>query len=99
MPCSRGCCDSQAEHYRSVVVAAGGASAQTAFERRLDKDRPAYKRLKDEGLQPARLMGAADLEKRAQSRFEIEAGRILPDSQARRVDEAVKTAAELGRAV
>lgn len=99
MPCLRGCCETQAAHYRAVRLDPSGTQPQTAFEKQLDKDRPAYKRLKDEGLQPARMKGAADLERRAQSKFEIEAGRILPDSQAKRVDEAVATAAQIQRSV
>jgi hypothetical protein len=99
MPCLRGCCETQADHYRAVRLDPSGTQPQTQFEKRLDKDRPAYKRLKDEGLQPARVSGAAELEKRAQSRWEIEAGRILPDSQAKRVDEAVQTAADVTRSV
>jgi hypothetical protein len=97
MPCVRGCCDSQADHYRSIRMNPTGPQPQTAFERQLDKDRPAYKRLKDEGLQPARLKGAAELERRAQSKFEIEAGRILPDAQAKRIDSAVVEAAQVQR--
>lgn len=58
------------------------------FEKGLDVDRPAYKRMRDEGLQPKGLKGAAELEKHATSKWEVEAGRILPADQAKRIDAA-----------
>lgn len=38
---------------------------------------PAYKRLRDEGLQPKRIDGAAEVEKRAKEKWQVETG-ILP---------------------
>ena len=72
------------------------ASAQAnSFEAGLAKDRPAYKRLREEGLQPHALKGAAELEARASSKWEIESGRILPERDAKRVDAANAEAAHI----
>ena len=46
-------------------------------ERNWDKDMPAYKRLRANGLQPKRIDGAANVEKRAQEGWQVETG-ILP---------------------
>lgn len=37
-----------------------------------DKDMPAYKRLRKEGLQPRQIDGAAELEKKATERWQVE---------------------------
>lgn len=54
---------------------------QKNFEKSLEKDRPAYARMRKAGLQPARVTGAAELEK-ADTRFEIESGNIMPGKKA-----------------
>lgn len=46
-------------------------------ERNWNKDMPAYKRLREEGLQPKRIDGAAEVEKRAKEKWQVETG-ILP---------------------
>lgn len=46
-------------------------------ERNWNKDMPAYKRLRANGLQPKRIDGAANVEKRAQEGWQVETG-ILP---------------------
>lgn len=50
---------------------------QTRFEKTRDKDVSAYKRLRQEGLQPKSTQGAAELESRAASRWEVETGQNL----------------------
>lgn len=47
-------------------------------ERNWNKDMPAYKRLRANGLQPKRIDGAANVEKRAQESWQVETG-ILPN--------------------
>lgn len=47
-------------------------------ERNWNKDMPAYKRLREEGLQPRRIDGAAEVEKRAKEKWQVETG-ILPN--------------------
>ena len=46
-------------------------------ERNWNKDTPAYKRLRANGLQPKKIDGAANVEKRAQEGWQVETG-ILP---------------------
>ena len=65
----------------------------TMKERELVKDRTAYKSLRDQGIQPARLTGAAKLANESTTQHEIETGRILPKPLASRVEKAV---AEIG---
>ena len=45
-------------------------------ENRWHKDMPAYKRLVQDGLQPPRIDGCAELEAKATSKHEIESGRV-----------------------
>ena len=90
MACSRGCCETQAAHYRAVTFSTPNAHTRqiNGFEAGLAKDRPASKRMRDEGLQPKSVKGSAAIEARASSVFEVESGRILPERDAKRVDEA-----------
>lgn len=44
----------------------------------LDKDLDAYKRLRQDGLQPKRIDGCATIEKRAEEPWQVETG-ILPN--------------------
>ncbi len=44
------------------------------------KDMPAYKRLVQDGLQPPKIDGCAELEQRATSRTQIEAGSLAAGS-------------------
>jgi len=50
-----------------------------ATERGWKKDMPAYKRLRANGLQPKRIDGAAEIERRAQESWQVETG-ILPNT-------------------
>lgn len=70
MSCARGCCPSQAEHYKSLVF--GVAPPENGYTKRFDADMDAYVRLRKDGLQPPRVDGAADLEKRADTREQVE---------------------------
>lgn len=47
-------------------------------ERRWDRDMGAYKRMRRDGVQPKRIDGAAEVERRAEERWQVETG-ILPD--------------------
>jgi len=50
-----------------------------ATEQGWKKDMPAYKRLRANGLQPKRIDGAAEVERRAQESWQVETG-ILPNT-------------------
>ncbi len=42
-------------------------------------DREAYRRLRQNGLQPPKIAGSAHLERHAETRFEVESGQIVTD--------------------
>lgn len=83
MSCPRGCCSSYREHINSVNI--GSFPTQTTYtERHWDKDMQAFKAMHDQGLQPARLQGAAAMERSAKNEREIKMGRPL-DSETHKV--------------
>jgi hypothetical protein len=60
--CERGCCPSPKEHYKSLRFLDTGVGSYHQKDKQLAKDRDAYKRLRQEGLQPPHLDGSAKLE-------------------------------------
>lgn len=78
----------------SVQLSTGDANSDPKYkevaarEKRWDRDMPAYKRLRDQGLQPKQIDGSADLERDASTRFEIESGQAFR-GQGKQVEEAV----------
>jgi len=48
-------------------------------ERNWNRDMPAYKRLRANGLQPKQIDGSAEVEKKAQESWQVETG-ILPNT-------------------
>ena len=48
-------------------------------DRVLDKDLDAYQRLRRNGVQPRKIVGAAKVEKRAEEKWQVETG-ILPNT-------------------
>lgn len=91
MACGKPCnCESYRAHLLSVGFAAAampsrkGTVAQTeAKERDLSKDLAAYKRLRNEGLQPAHVDGTHRIEQGAQHVAEVETGRLVSDFMVR----------------
>lgn len=83
--CGKPCnCESYRAHLMSISVSAAATPSRdrtaetvsaSSKERAWDKDMPAYKRLREDGLQPAHIDGSARLEQTANDRIEIEAGR------------------------
>ena len=63
----------------------GGADAAqiNAREDRWQKDMPAYKELRRQGLQPRQIDGSAELTAKATDRLEIELGHVLPTKEQR----------------
>ena len=57
-------------------VSRARSKLQEAADRQLEKDRTAFKAMRQQGIQPARLRGAAELQDRASTVHEIETGRI-----------------------
>ena len=66
-----------------------GAAAVDAREKRWAKDMPAYKALRAQGLQPPRIDGSAELAARAETRFEVESGNVMP-GKAKEIDSALR---------
>lgn len=82
-----------AEKARSFMVApsamptrSGAAGEKKAWDK-LEKDMGAYKRLRDDGLQPSGIRDSADLEKTAETRMEVEAGRTVKNKRVRKATE------------
>ena len=82
-PCS---CPSYRDHLRSISVSAQATPSRDrsretveahAREKKWNKDMPAYRRLRDEGLQPPHIDGADKLEATATDKIEITAGKSL----------------------
>ena len=65
-----------------------GAESVEAREKRWNKDMPAYKELRAQGLQPPHIDGSAELAAKAETRFEIESGTVLA-GQAKKIESAV----------
>lgn len=61
---------------RSVNLG-GFPSEPTMTEKRWDRDMPAYKAMRADGLQPPSIDGAADLQSRASEPFEVEFGHVF----------------------
>lgn len=90
MPCGRGCCDTFAEHIRSISIAPSAmpsrhahAAAAKQAGKEWEKDLPAYKRLVEAGLQPKSTAGTHVLEAKAALPVEVETGIVLSDRQRR----------------
>jgi len=71
----------------SAMVTRSGAAGEKKAWNKLEKDRDAYKRLRDNGVQPTGIRDSADLEKTAETRMEIEAGRVVKDKRSRKATE------------
>lgn len=60
------------------------APTERIIEKRMDRDLPAYSRLRAQGLQPRTTKGCAELETRAHSQLEIEMGKLIDPPLLRR---------------
>lgn len=67
-----------------------GAEVVEAREKRWEKDMPAYKALRAQGLQPPRIDGSANLMEHAETRFEVESGQILK-GKAKQIESTIST--------
>jgi hypothetical protein len=66
-------------------------AATNRRESNLTKDRDAFKAMRQQGIQPARLKGAAELQDKAHTKHEIETGKLIGNkSLATKVEKAVK---------
>lgn len=60
----------------STTTRGGNVSEKSEMEKRWNKDMPAYKRLRQNGLQPKQIDGSAELEKKAKHEWQVETGII-----------------------
>lgn len=67
------------------------------MEKRWEKDLPAYKRLRKDGLQPKSTQHAHELEARATTQREIEMGRIISKKARKEVGSMIDDAQEVAR--
>ena len=72
MACTRGCCATPQEHWRSVAVSAHATPTRRPdvvrvdeTEKQWDRDGESYRRLRKDGLQPNHIDGSADFERRS----------------------------------
>lgn len=72
MTCAKGCCPSPREHYRSLRFLDTGKGSYHQKDKELARDRDAYKRLRNEGLQPKSVNGAHKLEAIAKTPNDVE---------------------------
>lgn len=70
-----GCFGCKAATVRVAPTATGSpeARAHSRVEAGWERDMPAYKRLRRQGLQPPRIDGSAERESRAETRIDVEA--------------------------
>ena len=78
MSCTRGCCRSQAEHFRSVNLAHKALVAGNQADEKCARDLVSYKTLVDQGYEPYKMTGAYELARDAKTAAEIE-GRLPID--------------------
>lgn len=95
--CARGCCASQAEHFRSIQMSGKPPSEQSQMESRWEDDMPAYSRMRKNGLQPKSIDGCATLEKHASTKLEVQMGHLFdtPEKMAK-AREGMQRATDMG---
>lgn len=80
---------------RSIQFSGRGKSPQTQMESQWNRDRPAYQRLRAQGLQPKSVKGSAELEQRANSQVEIEMGQFFDKKDLSKVNDAMAACKEM----
>lgn len=80
---------------RTIQFNGKGPTAPTLMEKQWDRDRPAYQRLRAQGLQPKSIKGSADLEGRANSQLEVELGHVFDKRTLPKVEESMAIARDM----
>lgn len=85
---------------RSIQFGNVEAPAERVMEQRMERDLPAYRRLRANGLQPKTTKNCAELETRAHSQREIEIGGLVEPKLLRqyesRISEGMAASRDLG---
>ncbi len=71
------------------------AVREVRTEKQWDADMPAYKRIRNNGVQPKRIDDSAYLESHATDQYEIELGLIVPKERKAQVQEGLAISKEL----
>lgn len=91
MSCGKPCaCPTYRDHLLSVGITASAMPTRspavvaiTEREKRWDKDMPAYKAIRADGVQPRAIDGSAELQARANDEIEVTSGEFLTRGQAK----------------
>lgn len=67
-----------------------------AKDKTLDADLAAYKRLRNNGLQPKGIDGSANVERKVTSQFDIDLGTVVPKDKVSQVKDGFALAKEMG---
>lgn len=94
MSCPRGCCVDYRTHLKGLSIRTG-PSVKTVSEAKLANDLAAYKRLRENGLQPKGIGGSGLLEQNAEIKQEVEQGILLGNSRMRAEIAAAHASAEI----
>lgn len=86
-------------HLQTVQLGNVEAPPERNIEKQWERDLPAYKRLRQNKLQPPRTQGAAELEARARTQREVELGRIINPTAWAQVGHAIEDAEAVARQV
>lgn len=81
MSCPRGCCATYREHINGLTIL--GPSVKRDAVKREERDLDAYARLVRSGVQPKGIDGAAELERGAEAKHEVENRNIITDRRLR----------------
>lgn len=76
---------------------ATGPTPQSLSERTLERDLSAYKSLRQQGIQPRKIGGSADLASTAKTVFDIESGKVHPRLTEAKAAEAAEVATAMTR--
>lgn len=91
----RGCIRSVGFAPTSMPTRNPEAVRLVATDKAWDKDMGAYRRLRDNGIQPKRIDDCAELETRATDQFEVEMAKIVPKAHKRAVQEGLAITREM----
>lgn len=90
-----GCPQCFAIKLRSIQFQGMGASDRRSDTKTRDEDMWAYKRLRRSGVQPQHVFGSSEIEKRADSQFEVEHHMVMSPEVRKEFDSRIADAKAL----
>lgn len=76
----------------STTTAGLNPGGSAKMEAQIEKDRPAYKAMKEQGLRPGKMIGAHKLMTEARTSFEIESGKLMPQYTVAQIEAGTREA-------